>query len=91
MDVFFIGIFVFTFIILGILFLLLWAGTGTVDNTYQSLPAETQSDSSDNQGEIGIDLQGDVTLGIGNNLTIDLSDGSVGMNVGGINIDLDGK
>lgn len=45
----------------------------------------------DNSGRIGIDTQGDLTMGLGGGLAIDLSDGSLGMNVGGVTIDFDGK
>jgi len=43
----------------------------------------------DNAGQLSIDGSG-IAIGIGSGLTIDPSDGSLGMNVGGFNIDFDG-
>lgn len=89
---FFIGIIAFVAILFLILILLLLAGGGSDDYSGYSLSSQdTVSSDEDNNGEIGFDLQGDPTLGIGNNMTIDLTDGSIGMKVGGINIDFDGK
>lgn len=46
---------------------------------------------SDNAGEIGIDTDGDLNIGIGGGLTIDPTDGSLGMKIApGISIDFDG-
>lgn len=42
---------------------------------------------SDNAGKIGMDLDGDLTMGIGGGMGIDLTDGS--LTVGGI--DMDGR
>lgn len=44
-------------------------------------------DHNDNAGEIGIDLDGDLAIGIGGGLTID-SDGDIGLKIApGISID----
>lgn len=46
---------------------------------------------NDNAGEVGIDTDGDLNIGIGGGLTIDPSDGSLGMKIApGISIDFDG-
>jgi hypothetical protein len=45
----------------------------------------------DNAGRIGMDTQGDLTIGLGGGLAMDMSDGSLGMNIGGITFDFDGK
>lgn len=42
-------------------------------------------------GSVGIDTQGDLSMGIGGGMAIDLSDGSLGMKIGGMTIDFDGK
>jgi hypothetical protein len=44
----------------------------------------------DNAGEISVGGTG-IGIGIGGGMTIDPSDGSLGMNIGGINFDFDGK
>jgi len=45
-------------------------------------------DEKDNAGELTISTDGNLDIGIGSGLTIDPSDGSLGMKVGGISIDL---
>lgn len=48
--------------------------------------------SRDNLGSASIDLTGGLAVGIGNGLTIDPSDGSLGMQIApGISLDFDGK
>lgn len=47
--------------------------------------------SKDNAGEVGVDLQGDLTVGLGGGLVVDTTDGSIGMKVGGVTIDFDGQ
>lgn len=41
------------------------------------------SSYGDNQGALGINSEGDLTIGLGNGLTVDLDDGSLGIDVGG--------
>ena len=43
----------------------------------------------DNAGQLAFDASGPA-FGIGGGLTIDPSDGSLGMNIGGFNLDFDG-
>lgn len=46
----------------------------------------------DNAGEIGVNTNGDLTVGLGNGLTMDLTDGSLGMRIApGVSIDFDGQ
>lgn len=47
--------------------------------------------SDDNTGQLGIDNQGDLTIGIGGGLGIDTSDGSLTFGSGGFSIDTDGE
>ena len=55
------------------------------------MPTDKKKDDHDNAGEVSIDTQGDVNVGIGSGLTVDATDGSIGIKVGGITIDLDGE
>jgi hypothetical protein len=51
-----------------------------------------QARTQDNAGSIGIDTDGDLTVGIGSGLAIDTSDGSLEIQVApGIYIDTDGN
>lgn len=46
---------------------------------------------TNNAGTIGIDLDGDLAIGVGGGLTIDPTDGSLGMQIApGVSIDFDG-
>lgn len=56
---------------------------------YQCKAAEDVT--TNNFGRIGVDLQGDLSMGIGGGMAMDLSDGSLGMKIGGITFDFDGK
>ena len=45
----------------------------------------------DNAGDLGIDLDGDLNMGLGNGLTMDMTDGSLGIQIApGISMDFDG-
>lgn len=56
-------------------------GSSTASNT----------SSSDNAGQLGIDNQGDLTVGLGGGLGVDTSDGSLTFGSGGFSIDSDGE
>lgn len=43
-----------------------------------------------NTGQLAFDASGP-SIGIGSGLTVDPSDGSLGMSIGGVNIDFDGN
>jgi hypothetical protein len=47
------------------------------------------SEPSDNVGDVTLNTEGDISVGIGGGLSIDTSDGSLGVQVGGITIDFD--
>lgn len=49
--------------------------------------ATCPSDSSDNVGDVTINTEGNLSIGIGSGLAIDPTDGSIGFKVGGITID----
>lgn len=53
--------------------------------------ASSASSSDDNAGQLGIDNQGDLTIGLGGGLGIDTSDGSITFGSGGFSIDSDGQ
>lgn len=54
-------------------------------------PDDKVQQDQTNTGKPGIDTDGDLTIGIGNGLTIDATDGSLGMEIApGISIDFDG-
>lgn len=60
----------------------------TKHGRYNCYSSECQND---NVGRIGMDLDGDLTMGLGGGLTMDMSDGSIGMQIApGISIDFDG-
>jgi hypothetical protein len=44
---------------------------------------------NDNVGEIGIDTSGDLTIGIGGGLAVDLADGDIVVDIPGTNIGID--
>lgn len=46
--------------------------------------------STSNAGQIAIDGSG-IAIGIGGGMTIDPGDGSLGMSIGGFNLDFDGN
>ena len=58
-------------------------------NRHNCSSSYCRNDSSDNLGDIGINTQGDLTMGMGNGLAIDLEDGSLGFDLGGFVIDTD--
>jgi hypothetical protein len=43
----------------------------------------------DNAGDLTLNTDGDLSMGIGGGLSVDLSDGSIGVQVGGFTIDSD--
>lgn len=53
--------------------------------------SSSSSSSDDNAGQVGIDNQGDLTMGIGGGFGIDTSDGSLTIGGGGFSIDTDGE
>ena len=58
-------------------------------NRYNCYSYECQNN---NAGRIGMDLDGDLTIGLGGGLTMDMSDGSIGMQIApGVSIDFDGN
>lgn len=56
-----------------------------------SSTSSTSTSPADNAGQVGIDNQGDLTIGIGGGLGIDTSDGSLTYGSGGFSIDTDGE
>jgi hypothetical protein len=45
--------------------------------------------SDDNIGQLGVNTEGDLTIGLGNGLTLDAEDGSLGLEVApGFSVDL---
>jgi hypothetical protein len=57
----------------------------------ETASSTASSSSSDNAGQLGIDNQGDLTIGLGGGLGIDTSDGSITFGSGGFSIDSDGQ
>lgn len=45
--------------------------------------------SADNTGDITVNTDGGVSMGLGSGLAIDLTDGSLGVQTGGVTIDFD--
>lgn len=46
-------------------------------------------DDGDNAGQLGVNSEGDLTIGLGNGLTVDAEDGSIGVEIApGFSIDL---
>lgn len=56
-----------------------------------SSSSAASSSPDDNTGQVGIDNQGDLTIGIGGGLGIDTSDGSLTFGGGGFSVDTDGE
>lgn len=46
-------------------------------------------DPSDNSGDIGINSEGNMTIGLGGGMVIDTEDGSLGFGGGGFSVDTD--
>lgn len=49
--------------------------------------ASSSSSYNDNSGQIGINSEGNLTIGLGSGITMDTEDGSIGFGVGGYSVD----
>lgn len=52
---------------------------------------EEHGSSDNNSGNVSVNTEGHLAVGLGGGLAMDLTDGSIGMQVGGITIDIDGN
>lgn len=53
-------------------------------------PRRRYDDDDDNVGTLGVNTEGDLTVGLGNGLTLDVEDGSLGIEIlPGFSVDLD--